>query len=235
MGAYAEYCYVDTALVGIAKLSGQFDVAAASVLELATATARAVWASAVKPEHRVLLIGLGPSGLILTQQMRLKGVQDLEGWEVLPHRTEKGKSLGLASTFNPLCSAKELEDYTASVRPFDLVIDCYPDDRREDGMTIRAATRVLRPGGTLIRYGHPFKPRNLDQEQVAAKNLQVIEPAVPLWVVQDLVEEQADNFVTGRLDLTSLVTHRIGFRDIEATLVDQIENPDDYLKAVVQM
>ncbi|MEO8614681.1 MAG: alcohol dehydrogenase catalytic domain-containing protein [Luteolibacter sp.] len=235
LGAYAEYCYVDTAHVGIAKLNGVFDHAAASILELATATARTVHASAVHPDHRVLLIGMGPSGLIMTQQMRLKGVTDLEGWEVLPQRTRKAMDLGLASTFNPLCSREELDDYAATVRPFDLVVDCYPDDRRDDGATIRAATKVLKPGGTLIRYGHPFKARDFDQEEISNKKLQLIEPAMPMWVVQDLIEEQADLFVTGKLDLESLVTHRIGFRDIEATLLDQFENPDDYIKAVVEM
>ena len=235
VGAFAKYCYVDTALVGIAKLTGQFDRNAASILELATATARALHASCVKVQHRVLIIGLGPSGLILTQQMRLKGVEDLVGWEVLPHRTAKGKSLGLASTFNPLCSKTELDDYVAETRSFDLVVDCYPDDARPDGETIRAATSLIRPGGTLIRYGHPFTPRGLDLAEVARKNLQIIEPAVPMWKVQDLVEEQAGLFLDGKLDLDSLVTHRIGFHDIEATLLDQFEKPDDYIKAVVEL
>jgi len=234
VGAYGEYCYVDTAQVGLAILTGDFDRGAASMLELATATSRALWASGVRPEHGVLIIGLGPSGLILTQLLRLAGVTQVEGWEVLPRRRRTGLAMGLTSTRSPIQDWEELCEQ-AGDEPYDLVFDCYGDDSRSDQATTRLALRSVRPGGTLIQYGHPSVPRELDGESITRKNLQVIEPRVPLWTVQDLIERQADNFTSGRLDLGALVTHRISFRDVESTLLDQIANPDDYLKAVVEM
>lgn len=234
VGAYAEYCYVDTAHVGLTSLKGDFDRGAASMLELATATSRALWASCARPEHRVLVMGLGPSGLVLTQQLRLAGLTQVEGWEPLPARRAAGLKAGLNKGSSPLTDWAELEEQ-AHTQPFDLVFDCYADDARADQRTTELALRSIRPGGTLIQYGHPSVPRLVDAATVSARNLQIIEPRVPLWQVQNLIEEQAANFTAGRLDLASLVSHRIGFREIESTLVDQIANPNDYLKAVVQM
>jgi len=235
IGAFAEYCYVDTAHVGITRLSGAFDRMGASMLELATATSRALWSSGARPEHRVLIIGLGPSGLLLTQQLRLAGVERIEGWDVLPSRLAFGRSLGLSSSFDPCGDDGHALSEQIRDRQFDLVFDCFGDDARPAGDTVAKALTALRPGGTLIRYGHPSSPRVLDQEENQRKNLQIIEPAVPLWVVQDLIETQATAFLGGRLNLQALVSHVITFDDIESTLVDQIEHPDRYLKAVVKM
>jgi L-iditol 2-dehydrogenase len=234
LGAFAEYCYADTAQVAMVRLRGRFDPCAASILELAAATARGIHAAELRPEQRVLIIGLGPSGLLFTQQLRLRGASDLAAWEVLPNRTRHGLRLGLRETFNPLVEQAELDDYLHHVRPFDLVIDCYGDDARDDGQTFQAALTVLKPGGTLIKYGHPIRPRVIDHALVQQKGIRLVEAAMPISVVQQLLEEQADHFLAGRLDLDALVTHRIALADVEATLLDQIAHPDNYIKAVVQ-
>jgi L-iditol 2-dehydrogenase len=235
LGAFAEYCYADTAEVAITKLSGQFDPCAASILELAVATARGVHAASVKADQRVLVIGLGPSGLLFTQQLKNRGVTDIDGWEVLPTRSRRGRDFGLQSTFDPTVAPQQLKDHIASLRRYDLVIDCYADDARADGQTVNLALDVMKPRGTLIKYGHPLQPRATDLALAAKKELKLIEAAMPISVVQELLEEQVDHFLTGKLDLDSMVTQRIGFRDIEATLLDQLDNPDRYVKAVVQM
>jgi 2-desacetyl-2-hydroxyethyl bacteriochlorophyllide A dehydrogenase len=233
LGAFAEYCYADTAAVAITKLTGKFDPHAASILELAVATARGVKAASIHPDQRALVIGLGPSGLLFTQQLRNRGIRDIEGWEPLPTRAAHGRRFGLLDTFNPVVSREALDDYTANIRPFDLVIDCYADDLREDGQTINAALAVMSDGGTLIKYGHPLVPRATDLALAAKKNIKIIEAAMPISDVQALVEEEADHFLTGKLDLDTMVTHRISLDDVEATLLDQIANPDNYVKAVV--
>lgn len=234
VGAFAKYCYVDTALVGITALEGDFNREAASLLELATATARALWASGARPEHRTLIIGLGPSGLLLTQQLQLAGVDNVEGWDVIGARREKGLALGLASAFDPAATPGALTQHVQN-RTYDLIFDCFGDDARSEQDTVAQAVTALRPGGTLIKYGHPNVPRVLDEAENQRKNIQVIEPAVPLWVVQTLIEEQATAFLDGRLDLETLISHVIGFEDIETTLEDQIRHPERYLKAVVKM
>jgi len=235
LGSFPDYCYTDTTQVGIAKLTGEFDIAAASILELSVAVACGVYAANVTPNQRVLVIGLGPSGLLFTQQFKLKGVTDIDDWEVLSKRSQWGRKFGLQNTFNPTASTAELETHVGAVDPYDLVIDCYCDDLRPDGQTINAALKVLKNGGTLIKYGHPLTPRSVDMDLVAQKNINLFEAAMPMSVVQPLVEEQIELFLSGKLDLTSMVTHRIKLHEVEATLLDQIANPDDYIKAVFDM
>ena len=48
-----------------------------------------------------MILGLGPSGLIMSQLAKIHGASKVIGWDLYPMRREKGLSLGCDNAFDP--------------------------------------------------------------------------------------------------------------------------------------
>lgn len=214
MGAFAEYAKVNVSEVAMVKLNGCESPQELPLLELLIAAYRAVAAVDVQNKH-VLIIGMGPSGLLMTQLCRVLGADTVTAWEISEKRKQMATFFGA-------------EDYDGE---FDIVIDAYGDDLTQDKDTINQAMKRLKRFGTLVLYGHPIHGRTINSYLFQSRNIQIKAPVSDIHEIRMIAESALMLYQAGKINLKKMVSRVIAFEDI----VEYIGNTDDEVKVVVEI
>ena len=221
-GGLADYAVVPSYMVH--GLPEDFDLAAAAVLEPAAVALHALRQSGFRPGQDVLVVGLGPVGLVVAALLKLHGASTVLGVDPIPARRRKAETMGVDRTLDPS------EDVPAACREatagegvhvaFEVV------GRQESIVT---GLRSLRSGGELMVLGLTPTASIPVLEMVNAELR--ISTSVGY---RDCHRELIDLVASGGLDLLGLVTRRVELDQAADVLVDLARHGSDDVKTLVR-
>ncbi|MFC4776657.1 zinc-binding dehydrogenase [Paenibacillus sp. GCM10023252] len=234
VGAFAEYVAVAPDDVAMVKLPSRISNDEGPLFELAGAAIRAVEAARINPGDRVLIIGLGPSGVIMSQLAKQAGASTVIGWDLYEYRRQLGLELGCDGTFNNAIRSVSKE-VIEQFGEMDIVIDAYADDILPESPTLDDGIAVLRDGGTIISYGHPRRGRQLDIFHLQRKQVTMRGPVNDIQLVRQYLQKAVDYAVQGKLRLAPLISSRVPLDQVAEGLELVINHPDKYMKILVDI
>ena len=159
----------------------------------------------------VVVLGCGPIGLFTIGIARAVGAKAIFASDIHPQRIKLATTMGATAVFNP----HEEDDIVATMVDanggygVDVVLEMSGAPS-----AITTAFRVVRNGGTVVLFGIPAKPVEIDvAENMIFKNLTV--RALNGRRIFDTWYKTRWLLESGVVDLRPLITKTIGFDDIE--------------------
>ena len=220
MGAFGEYAVVPVKDVAVVKLPMDTPIEIGPIFELVLAASRAVFAEDVAGK-KVLIHGLGPSGLIMAQLCAGLGAKEVVGIDLYENRRKLGVQFG--------CKLQpEGNDY-------DILIDSYGDDAGGDAPNVNHTLRYMRQGGMLMLYAQPPAGRKLDYRILQNKQIRMKVPTNDIPSIRVMAQRCLEFYLDGKLNLRSLVTDVIAMEDIREALCLVQEKPDEHIKMIIDM
>jgi len=234
VGAFAEYVAVTPNDIAVGRLPESIPAREAPLIELAAAAGRAVHAVPVGPGSRVLIVGLGPSGLLMCQQAKAMGAGLVVGWDLYPMRREKGLALACDAVYDPLAE-RLVETVRADVGELDIAIDAMGNDQTPGEPTLDQAVQALRRGGEVVLYGHPSRGRRFDSRRFQSRSAVMRSPVQDMDRVRQIMDEQVALAASGRLNLGALITHEIPLSEVPRGMELITEHPGECIKVIVRI
>ncbi|MGD0250291.1 MAG: alcohol dehydrogenase catalytic domain-containing protein [Thermoplasmata archaeon] len=230
-GGFAEFFRVPRENVerrAVLRLDPKVDWDAGSLLEPAGCALTAIHKVGLPDRASVMVLGLGPVGLLYARLVRALGASWVGGTEFSPLRRSAAERGGIDVTVDPReeGAAKAAVAKATGGRGADLVVVATGHPA-----VARSATELVRRGGTVNLFGLPEAGSRLDVDlqDLYLRGVRI----VPSYATTepDVVEVHR-LAVSGALPLSDLVTHRIPLAQIgEAFRLAQ--RPTDSVKVVV--
>ncbi|MCU4743267.1 zinc-dependent alcohol dehydrogenase [Natronoglomus mannanivorans] len=172
------------------------------------------------------VLGPGALGLFGVQLLRARGVRDVVLTGTREARLEAGRDLGATKTI----SVRE-EDPVAA-------IDDYTDGDGVDvcveaagaGDVVNTCLKIAAKGGQIALTGVFDGPREIDPNDVVAKELSVVGGVTAAHAVDDVIEL----FERGDLTINGIVTHEFDLVDYQEAIQCVRERRDGVVKAVLR-
>ena len=211
----AEYFRVPETNVtrgGVVRLPSDVSFEEGSMVEPTACCVRALSKAEVKPGDKVLVVGLGPTGLTQIQLLRKMGASTVIGVDILPHRLEMARKLGAGETIDS--SSSDIPEHVAKLTRVgvDLAIVSTGNPK-----AIRPALASVRKGGKVLLFGAPAQGSTIDLDVSALFSRQVSLVTSYSCVESDI--HSALGFLTrGDIDLRSMVTDRFVLPDAPKAL-----------------
>ena len=181
----------------------------------------------------VLVLGQGSIGLSFTMITSRMGARNVIGADLLDYRLEKSKEFGATHTINP--SREEIGEavleITDGVGP-DVVVEAagYPD-------TFNMTFRLVRQFGTIIVFGIssdqwvPVEFHWLMDKQPRMIPTTGARSGDPIAHIRELVGLRE----RGWCEPANLITHRMGFSDVQAAYDMYEQRQDNIIKVVLNI
>ena len=229
-GAQAEYLLVPDAMVNLAPIpDGLTDEQVLMCPDIMSTGFSGAESGAIKIGDTVVVFAQGPIGLCATAGARLMGATTIIEVESVPARMEISRRMGADhivdfSKGDPVDEIMRLTDG----RGVDVAIEAL--GRQE---TFEAALRVLRPGGTLSSLGVYSSDLTIPLGPFLAGlgDHKLVTSLCPGG--KERMRRLMDVIASGRLDTSSLVTHRFKLDDIEAAYDLFANQRDGVLKIAI--
>jgi len=206
----AEYFRVPETNVtrgAVVRLPSETSFEEGSMIEPTACCVRALNRAHVKPENKVLVVGLGPTGLTQIQLLRKMGASTIIGVDILPHRLEMARKLGADEAIDS--SSRDVPHYVTRLTRagVDLAIVSTGNPK-----AIQPALASVRKGGKVLLFGAPAQGSTIDLDVGAVFSRQISMVTSYSCVESDI--HSALGFLTrGDIDLQSIVTDRFALRD----------------------
>lgn len=178
-----------------------------SMIEPTACCLRALNKAEVKPGDKVLVVGLGPTGLTQIQLLRKMGASTIIGVDLLLHRLEMARTLGASEAIDS--SSKGIPEHVTELTRtgVDLAIVSTGNPK-----AIQPALGSVRKGGKLLLFGAPAQGSTIELDVGGLFSRQISIITSYSCVESDI--QRALGFVTrGDIDLRSMVTDRFALRD----------------------
>ena len=182
------------------------------MIEPTACCVRALSKAAVNLGERVLVVGLGPTGLTQIQLLRKMGASTIIGADLLPHRLEMARRLGASEAIDS--SSKDIPEHVTKLTRVgvDLAIVSTGNPK-----AIQPALASVRKGGKLLLFGAPAQGSSIDLDVSALFSRQISIVTSYSCVESDI--HRALGFLTrGDIDLRSMVTDRFALREAPKAL-----------------
>jgi L-iditol 2-dehydrogenase len=212
----------------VLRLDAKVDWDAGALLEPAGCALTAIRKVGLPDRATVLVLGLGPVGLLYARLARSLGAAWVGGTEISPLRRAAAERGGIDVTVDPRDpgAVNAAVDAGTHGRGVDLAVVAtgHPS-------VARSATELVRRGGTVNLFGLPEAGSRLeaDLQDLYLRGIRVI----PSYATTEPdVAEVHRRVVAGRLTLSDLVTHRVPLAEIQEAF-RRAGRPDDSVKVVV--
>jgi L-iditol 2-dehydrogenase len=201
---------------------------AGALLEPAGCALTAIHRVGLPANASVLVLGLGPVGLLYARLVRALGAGWVGGTEVSPRRRTAAERGGIDATVDPRDEGAVAAAVARATdgRGVDLAVVAtgHPS-------VVRTATEVVRRGGTVNLFGLPDPQSRLDVD-LQSLYLRGIRLVPSYATVEPDLAEVHRLVVAGRLKLDDLVSHRIPIERIDEAF-HIAARPDEAVKVVV--
>ena len=212
---FAEYFRVPETNVtrgAVTRLPSEASFEEGSMIEPTACCVRALNKAEVKQGDNVLVVGLGPTGLIQIQLLRKMGASTIVGADLLPKRLEMARKLGASEAIDS--SSKDIPEHVTKLTRVgvDLAIVSTGNPK-----AIQPALASVRKGGKLLLFGAPAQGSSIDLDVSALFSRQISIVTSYSCVESDI--HRALGFLTrGDIDLRSMVTDRFALREAPKAL-----------------
>ena len=199
----------------------------ATFIEPVNTCIKAVEKARVEAGETVVVMGLGPIGMLLMMLSKLKGAKVI-GSDPMAERRSKSMSLGADLTVNPR-DGKLIEEVRARTngRGADVVLVAVPiPSALTDGLAL------ARPGGRVLLFAQN-DPQMKIEFPAAAVGVEEKEILGSYSAAVDRQEEAARLIFTRQLPVTELISHRFSLEDMGQALQFAAGRQDESLKVVM--
>jgi L-iditol 2-dehydrogenase len=230
-GGFAEYFRVPEENVrkgAVLPLGRSVSWDDGALLEPAGCALTAVRRVGLHAGDSVVLVGLGPVGLLYARLAHALGAGWIGGAELSPLRRAAAERGGADATYDPRDPDDVVERVRAATggRGVDLAVVATGAPA-----AVALAARLPRRGGTLNLFGLPESGSRIeaDLQEIYLRGVRVI----PTYATteRDLADVHA-LLTSGRLTVRDLVTHRVPLERIDEAF-DLARRPDEALKVLV--
>lgn len=232
-GVFAEYFHVNDADGNLAHIPDSVDDITATMLcDMMPTGFHAVELADIKFGEKVLVIGIGPVGLMAVAGAALKGAGEIYAVGSRPNCIEIAKEYGATAIINyKNGSIEEQVMALTNGEGVDKVLVAGGDND-----TFITAMNVLKPGGIVGNVNYLGEGDYISIPRVAwgcgMGHKQLIGGLMPGG--RDRLEKLLELVKVGRVDPSKLVTHKFeGFDKVEEALMLMKDKPRDLIKPVV--
>jgi L-iditol 2-dehydrogenase len=212
----------------VLKLHPKVDWDSGALLEPAACALTALRRVGLPERATVLVLGLGPVGLLYARLVRALGASWVGGTEIAPLRRKAAERGGIDVTLDPRdpMAVRAAVERATQGRGVDLAVVAtgHPS-------VVTSAVELVRRGGTVNLFGLPEAGSRLDADlqDLYLRGVRVI----PSYATTepDIVEVHR-RVVDGSLSIGDLVTHRVPLGDI-AEAFRLAARPDEAVKVTV--
>ena len=173
--------------------------------------------------ENVVLMGVGPIGLLMLQAAKLKNPLLLIAVDTDEHRLEIAKELGADLILNP-----KKEDVVKKVKELSGGLGC--DAVLEvtgNPKGVEMAVDMLRRGGRMMEYGVFTERPNFDFSIIVDKELEIIGALLGTWAYPQAIKFLTEGLVT----TDKIVTHNFPLKDWKKA----IETSDKHLENSIKV
>lgn len=211
----AEYFRVPEANVsrgGVVRLPRETSFEEGSMIEPTACCVRALDKAEVKHGDRILVVGLGPTGLTQIQLLRKMRASAIIGVDILSHRLEMARKLGADEVLDS--SSTSIVDHVSKSTHtgVDLAIVSTGNPK-----ALPPALASVRKGGRLLLFGAPAQGTTINLD-IGALFSQQISIVTSYSCVESDIHRALSLISEGSLDLRSMVTDRFALRDAPKAL-----------------
>jgi L-iditol 2-dehydrogenase len=207
---------------GLVVLPPSFDALDAVMLEPLGIAIHAVGLAKPRMLERVGVLGCGPIGLLITQVLKAAGAGEIFACDPLPHRREMAKRIGADHAGESVADIVE-----GSKGGCPLVLEATNSPRG-----FRDAVTATRIGGRVVLVGIPdgdvytLPAADARRRGLKIKFARRMGDVYPL-AIQFLA--------AGKVDVRSIVTHRVGLEESPGVFKALAENAPGYVKVLVDL
>jgi len=212
----------------VLKLDPKVDWDSGALLEPAGCALTAIRRVAMPERASVLVLGLGPVGLLYARLVRALGASWVGGTEIAPLRRKAAERGGIDVTLDPRepDTLRQAVEGATGGRGVDLAVVAtgHPS-------VVKSATELVRRGGTVNLFGLPeFQSRlDADLQDLYLRGVRII----PTYATTEPdVAEVHRLVVDGKLAIGDLVTHRVPLSRIDEAF-RLAGRPDEAVKVTV--
>jgi L-iditol 2-dehydrogenase len=211
----AEYFRVPESNVtrgGVMRLPKEASFEEGSMIEPTACCVRALDKAEVHPGDKVLVVGLGPTGLIQIQLLRKMGAATIIGADILPHRLEMAAKMGANETVDSSTESISERVMKSTRIGADLAVVSTGNQR-----AIPPALASVRKGGRLLVFGAPARGATieLDVADLFSRQVSIV---TSYSCIESDIHRALGLLAKGEIDLLSMVTGRFGLRDAPKAL-----------------
>jgi (R,R)-butanediol dehydrogenase/meso-butanediol dehydrogenase/diacetyl reductase len=221
-GGYAEYLLV--APDQIAKVPDGVSLQDASLLDPFSTAYRGIRLSGFGVRETALVMGAGPIGLCVIQQLKLAGARVLVATERVERRAQAAKAFGADIVMDPNDDVlTTLEDLTGGIG-IDYVFECVgvPDTTQE-------AFRLVRTAGKVVLVGVCMEPATVMPVFWMIKEVSM---QTTMGFTHSEFETSLDLIDKGALTTDGLVTEIVSLDGVPDAF-ERLLNPNDEIKVLV--
>jgi L-iditol 2-dehydrogenase len=199
----------------------------ASFIEPVNTCIKAVEKARVAAGETVVVMGLGPIGLLLAMLSKLDDATVI-GSDPMPERRAKSLSLGLDFTVDPRAGRlrEEIKSHTNG-RGADVVLVAVPIPG-----ALTDALSLVRPGGRVLLFAQN-DPQMKIEFPAAAVGVEEKEILGSYSAAIDRADEAAKLIFTRKLPVSKLISHRFSLEDMDRALKLAARPVGDSLKVVI--
>ncbi len=230
-GGFADAFRVPTENVArkaILPLADSVDWDAGALLEPAGCARTAIRRIGLAEKSRVLVLGLGPVGILYARLLRNLGAEWVGGTEVSPLRRAAAERGGIDVTVDPreAGAVRSAVDRATGGQGVDLAVVAVGHPA-----VLREATALVRRGGTVNLFGLPEAGSRLDAD-LQDLYLRGVRLVPSYATTEPDLRDVHDRVASGSLHLSDLVTHRIPLERIQEAF-RLAGRPDEAVKVTV--
>jgi len=225
-GAFSEYIVAPEDKV--LKLPDDISFEKAALIEPTAVAVHAVRKAQQKVGDKVVVLGAGTIGLLVTQVANLAGAEKIIVTDLLDYRLEKAKNLGADEVINP-----KSQDLVKLIHKeygkdgIDLVYDCVGIEE-----TISQAIQIARKGIRIMVVGVPEERIKVDLSLVQDRELEIVGS---LMYIREDFATAIDLIQKEKIKAESLLTHRFKLKDIDKAFHLVTEGKEKVLKVLIEM
>jgi L-iditol 2-dehydrogenase len=236
-GAFGQFNAVKVNKLAATKLSQAISDEEAPIMEIVGGTLRCMYDNGMNIGDRVLIFGQGPTGLVLTQEAKLFGAGFVGTIDLFENRLLLSSKMGADLTYNlrDKSQAQAQEELMDLVGKVDFIIDAMGNHRWKEGNAINLGLSLLRRGGIYQIWGHPTEDQPINTRWISNENY-TVKGFEPGWEISRKLIEFGERLVAmGKIDIKSLITHRLPLDRLEEGLILCRDHHDSTIKVVIKV
>ncbi|NOU94056.1 alcohol dehydrogenase catalytic domain-containing protein [Paenibacillus sp. LMG 31456] len=223
-GAWAEYVAIRSDF--LFKLPEGMSYEEGALLEPLSVGFHAMKRGRVGPSDRVLILGLGPIGLLGIQAAKLFGVTEIIASDIVPFRREMALKLGATAVINPLeGNMSEQLSLLTGGDGIDVIIESSGNTQ-----AISDTIRLVNRGGRIVYIGLPTA------EQIPMDMNLLIDSELDVYGVfryANTYPAAIQALKNSDIDLRHTITHKFALEDIQKAIDVATTQKDKSIKVMV--
>ncbi len=210
-GSYASHCV--ERVEGLVKIPPNVSIKQASLTLMAQETYYITRYTQIQPTDQVLIVGVGPLGMLLLEHVREIGCDPIICADLADHRLDTARTLGATHTANP--SSEDLLEVVQEIHPGGVSVTIDTTGQPEP---MKLVVKAVASEGKVIYAGRPYKRlSDFEIEDFVHKMLVVYGAKTPPAGYHPKYAEKALELIgQGMIHADTLITHEFPLAEIGA-------------------